>query len=447
MKIHKINQAVLGTAVILLVGCDGGGDSSSSGGMDMTQTPPPPEPQQPEPTTLDGGWQSRLNVLGGYDPMDDLPNDGAFGLTVKRPRGLRATIDVKYHGEAKGRWNAETRRTIESGLRYGFKQWGRHLKGNPEMTFEVNIGTARFRENCGAEASVLACAAAYQHELNTGMWYPTEVVDWFLENWRSGDPERERWAAWVVTALITHEAGHNVGYHQLGGPDAGFHAPDGSGSVMSYDWTSALVTAEDVRYLGPQAQWRGQPTERFTVTKGATSDSIESYGIWIERDMKLDEVVYGPFDGRLKVEDKITVGPFVTGIPNLTARPTGNATWSGDFVGFDIDPSIMALLRADTSLRYTLETNRMGVGISDFEDYYEGNWGTSPLEDQHYNLQCAAGGCSLDTLSKCANGVCTDGEIVQLQWHSHEGDPTGAASGTVNDIDDFFVGAFAAEKD
>ena len=227
----------------------------------------------------------------------------------------------------------------------------------------------------------------------------------------------------------------------------GFHAPDHSGSVMSYDWTSALVTSEDVRHLGPQAQRRGQPKEYFTVTKRATPDSIESYGVWIERDMKLEEVVYGPFNGRLGGKDDITVGPFVTGIPSTTARPTGSATWSGDFVGFDVDPSIMALLRADASLRYTLATERMAVGITDFEDYYAGSWGTSPLEDQHYDLQCAAGGCSLNTLSSCTDGICTEGEIVQLQWHSHEGDATGAAAGTVNDIDDFFVGAFAAEKD
>ena len=430
-------------AALVLAGCGGGG-SSNTRPDDMVEAPPTPTP---EPTTLDGGWQWRPNALGGYDPMDDLPDDGAFGLTVERPQGMRATIRVEYHDEAEGRWDTETRRTIESGLRYGFKQWGRHLIDNPKKTFVVNIGNARFRENCSPRDGVLACAIGYRHELASGMWYPTEIVDWFVENWYSGDPERAQWAAWVVTALMTHEAGHNVGYNQPGGPDVGFHGPVGSGSVMSYDWTSALVTSEDVRHLGPQAQWRGQPKERFTVTKGATPDSVESYGVWIERDMKLEEVVYGPLDGRLGGNDIITVGPFVTGIPSTTARPTGNATWSGDFVGFDIDPSVMALLRADASLRYTLATERMAVGITDFENYYAGSWGTSPLENQHYDLQCAAGGCSLDTLSSCTDGGCTEGELVQLQWHSHEGDATGAAAGTINDIDDFFVGAFAAEKD
>ena len=441
---HNSLITALVAGVIIISGCGGGDGSVRPDSSPPVTTQPQP---QPETTTLDGGWQWRPNELGGYDPMDDLPDDGAFGLTVKRPQGVRATIRVEYHDEAEGRWSAETRRTIEAGLRYGFKQWGRHLVDNPEKTFVVNIGNARFRENCGAQDGVLACALAYRHELTSGMWYPTEMVDWFVAQWHSGDADRAAWAAWVVTSLMTHEAGHNVGYHRPGGPDMGFHAPDGSGSVMSYDWTSALVTSADVRHLGPQARWRGQPRERFTVTKGAAPDSIHSYGIWLERDLILEEVVYGPVNGRLGGTDRITVGPFVTGIPSTTARPTGSATWSGDFVGFDVDPSVMALLRADASLRYTLATERMAVGITGFEDYYDGAWGTSSLENQHYDLQCTAGGCSLDTLSSCIDGTCTDGEIVQLQWHSHEGDATGAAAGTVNDVDDFFVGAFAAEKD
>ena len=53
---------------------------------------------------------------------------------------------------------------------------------NPKRTFVVNVGNARFRENCGAGDGVLACALAYRHELTSGMWYPMEVVDWFVEN-------------------------------------------------------------------------------------------------------------------------------------------------------------------------------------------------------------------------------------------------------------------------
>ena len=118
MRTSFITALVAG--VVIVAGCGGGNGNVRVDPVMPVEPEPQPEPM-PEPTTLDGGWQWRPNVLGGYDPMDDLPNDGAFGLTVERPQGLRATIRVEYHGEAEGRWDAETRQTIESGLRYGFK--------------------------------------------------------------------------------------------------------------------------------------------------------------------------------------------------------------------------------------------------------------------------------------------------------------------------------------
>ncbi len=102
--------------------------------------------------------------------------------------------------------------------------------------------------------------------------------------------------------------------------------------------------------------------------------------------MDIDEFVYGPGNGQLSIEDSITVQPFVDGIPHPTAQPTGSATWSGDFVGFETAETTMALLRADTSLRYALDTNDLAVGITEFENYYDRNWHTSNLADHHYNL-------------------------------------------------------------
>lgn len=378
--------------------------------------------------------------------MDDLPDDGAYGLTVERPQGLRATMDVRYHGEAEGRWNQEEQILIETAFRYAIKEWSPHLKGNPKYTFAVNImGEREFVDTCGDNAR--ACAGFHKHGLSPGSYYPVWFIDDFVQRWTGGDFNGAWEVAWEIGRTMVHEAGHNLGYHYAGGPHGGAHAPDGSGSVMSYDRTTALVMREDVQRLGPKAQWNGQPTENFTVAKGAAPDSIHSYGIWLTRDLTIDEAVYRPGRGRLPIEDIIAVQPFVTGIHNPDTQPTGNVTWSGDFVGFDIHATIMALLRADTSLRYALQTNQMAVGIANFETYYDRSWHTSRLADQNYNLQCAAGGCSLNTFDNCTDAGCTTGANVTALWGSYQGDPTGAAAGTVTDIDNGYTGAFAAKKD
>ena len=83
----------------------------------------------PTSTTLQGFTQWEVNELA-YDPMVDLPRDGTYGLKVVRPEGLQAVLDVVYEPEVRNRWDEDTQLIIESGLRYAFKQWGRHFKGN-----------------------------------------------------------------------------------------------------------------------------------------------------------------------------------------------------------------------------------------------------------------------------------------------------------------------------
>ena len=453
---------LLMAGLFTLAGCGGGGSNTRPDDMSMALPPAPqspiPEALPPEPpatptapapvvteSTLQGFAQFELNELA-YDPMVDLPRDGAYGLKVVRPEGLQAVLDVVYEPEVRDRWDTDTRLIIESGLRYAFKQWGRHFKGNPERTFQVTIGPVGHFARC---PQADACALAYRHDLRTGMWYPAQMVDWFLEHWLSGDEVRRQRAAWVIVALMSHEAGHNAGYYRPGGPDGGGHAPDGSGSIMSYDWTTALVTSADIRRLGPQAEWRGQRPEHFEVSREERTDSIDSWGVWITRDLVLSETVSARGNGSLGGIDVMSVTPFVKGTASQNHRLRGNATWSGDFLGFDLDYQTMALLRADAGLHYVFDDERMTARFTDFEQHFAGGWSESSILDQSYVLDCTTGGCVYEKAGvSCLGGEATCGSVeVRTQWYAHEGDPSGYVAGVVNDDVEKYAGAFAAEKD
>ena len=145
----------------------------------------------------------------------------------------------------------------------------------------------------------------------------------------------------------------------------------------------------------------------------------------------------------------MSVTPFVKGTASPNHSLIGNATWSGDFLGFDLDYRTMALLRADAGLRYAFDDARMTARFTDFEQHYNGGWNESTIADQSYVLNCAAGGCVYEKAGvSCLGGEATCGGVeVRTQWYAHEGDPSGYVAGVVNDDTERYAGAFAAEKE
>ena len=128
--------------------------------------------------------------------------------------------------------------------------------------------------------------------------------------------------------------------------------------------------------------------------------------------------------------------PIVYGTPSAHHELTGNATWTGEFVGFNFNPAEMTALTADAEMAYSFAENEIDVAIGNFATWlgdtaYAEDWG--PFV---YVAPCSDGGC----------GARWDGYVVDVGFYEHEGDPSGYAAGRLHDALAGYAGAFGGDK-
>ena len=458
-------------AAMTLAGCGGG-----NGGVrpDMVQPPPQTGPE-PEPgagpaetTTLEGFRQWEYNAYA-FDPQTNLPFDGTGGMRVIRPPGAQVTINIEYADGIAGRlegpnwrYSVEAQERlllavafIETAVWTGYKQWARHLDGT--HTVDVLVGYQGI-ERCSHSA--IACYIPALDKVVFG-------EQWLLENYLSLHVGRALGIEGIESAVFsglvfvaTHEAAHQFGYQHPRGDSAGCggedrcHGPIGSGSVTSYDTLrggSSRYAPDigDVRHIDGGV-WNPNAVDRYKVSKAPAVPSIVEFGYWLDHDF----VVSGStapgqsWGGTFSVLNAVTVEPFITGTPSMNHGLRGNASWNGDFVGYDLVETEMAALTADVALEYSFDTQSMDMAVYDFRSWL-GDTSTSIGGRYEYALTCTSAICSYEKAgTPCLGGTATCGGIsVQTRFYPHGSDPSAYAGGVVNDDAEKYAGAFAATKD
>ena len=459
------------TTAFLLSACSGGGGGKPTPAEPTS--PPTDEPTQPrESETQSGDWlvQDNTASLEYYaNPQIDLPRHGRDGLQVERPQGGAAVPHLNFSPLLSDRlepsWrfdnNALARLNV-AGLwlwqltNQAYLQWTRHLNYDPG-SLAVQVGDLG---NLTCHGEGIAC---YDPDSNTVIL----SQDWIAENYANfqrslatENVDAFRNVRDELFLVLTHEAGHQFGYMNpsgttdgCGGENNRCHAPYGSGSVIGYDIlvggsSRYHVTEEDIRHI-PNAKWKGDNVDYYTVRKPGDSSSIDSWGVWIDHRFKVDgRTAPGrPYGGNLSIVDEIAGTGWVRGKPSENVSLTTTADWSGEdnFLGVDLDPTFLgALLRADANLRYTFGNRpNLNLRVNNFEAHYASDgiatWHDHNFLDEgwgdfSYNMDCTSGGCS--------------GDSVEAQWYADDaGDPSGWVGGVVSDQDNAYVGSFVAEKD
>ena len=141
--------------------------------------------------------------------------------------------------------------------------------------------------------------------------------------------------------------------------------------------------------------------------------------------------------GTFDLVNDIWIYPFVEGTPSADHGLTGNATWSGDFVGFNFNELEMTALTADAELAYSFEDSAVGVAIGDFVSWVEDTPHAEAWGPFSYFAPCSAEGCTAEW----------DGYALEVGFYEHEADPSGYAAGGLHDWLAGYAGAFGAEKD
>ncbi len=468
--------------ITLLTGC-GGSDHSVTQPLIVPpknrQTPPLNNPVQPTELQLHRSeqligsnmvsLQSRDSHWWHANPQIDLPRNGQDGLIVERPPIGGAAIPLirfspRLQDSLEPSWRfdslARDRLTFVGWLlwkisNWAYMQWTRHLDYNPNI-LALQVGNEGLI-NCHG-GRVIACYNPFVNAvILSDSWFRENYIKLLLSYVFEDKSNRDE----VISELLwvlTHEAGHQFGYRNPAGTTDGCghahrcHAPYGSGSVLSYDHLVGrsmryYVTHEDIRHI-PNATWNGNDIDRYTVSKPGMSESIDSWGIWIDHFFNVEgQTAPGRMSGgSFDIVDGILGTGWVRGKPSANISLTGAATWSGEdnFLGTDLNPSyIGALLRADASLRFTFgDQSRLNLRVNNFEAHYAGidgvatwykrnspEWG-----DFSYNMVCTHSGC----LSTSA----------EAKWYANDsGDPSGWVGGVVSDPSNNYVGSFVAEKD
>ena len=448
-------------AAIALAGAVVLGGCGTSPDEDWTQGLSRPESSRGEGSQGFGsGARAQGNNLNALDPMTDLPSDGTDGLVVVRPEGAKVTINLEYapgiQGVAEGpNWASDPAAIerlnrmalfIESAVWTGYKQWARHLDGT--YVVDVLVGE-KADELCGH--SNLACYVPDRDKVILG-------TGWLLENYNKlhrrgqyfGMPGVEVDVASELVWVATHEAAHQFSYRHPQGNTAGCgnsrdrcHAPRGSGSVVSYDTLEGgrsqyAPSPEDVAHIAG-GRWNEEPTDVYLVAREGVPESVRGYGYWLVHDFHVEGVTdWGrSAGGSFDLVNNIRVYPFVEGEPSPSHGLTGSATWTGDFVGFNFNPTEMTALTADAEMVYSFAENAMGVAIDNFATWlgdtaYAQDWG--PFT---YFAPCSAARCAAEW----------DGYAVDVGFYQHERDPSGYAAGRLYDWLAGYAGAFGGEKD
>lgn len=454
-------------SLLTLTACGGGGGGD---GPTVTRPTTPEEPTPAQTVTLDGFRQWEVNIYA-FDPQTDLPSNGTDGMRVSRPQGAQVTINLEYADGIERRlegpnWrnnlDAQARLNlaatfIEVAVWTGYKQWARHLDGT--YTVDVLVGHQGI-ERCSH--SSLACYIPALDKVVFG-------EQWLLENYVSLHVGRalgiEDIESAVFSSLVfvaTHEAAHQFGYQHPSGDSEGCgprpaprcHGPIGSGSVTSYDTLRGLSSRyapdrEDVQHIDGGA-WNPNAVDRYKVSKAPTAPSILEFGYWLDHNFEVSgwTLAGQPWGGTFDVRNVVAATPFITGTPSADHELSGNASWSGDFVGYDLLETEMAALTADVALEYAFDTQGMDLAVYDFESWL-GDSSTFIGGRYEYGLACTSAGCSYEQAgTPCFDGNATCGGIsVQTRFYPHGGDASAYAGGVVNDDAEKYVGAFVAAKD
>ncbi len=463
----------------LLTSCGGGGSSRTDL---VPERPIPPQNGSVRATELQLHRSAQLVEFNlnpsefmdsqwwHANPQIDLPSHGRDGLRVERPSIGGAIVPFvqlspRLQDSLEPGWrfdsNARGRLRFTGWLlwklsNWAYTQWTRHLDYDPNI-LALQVG-AQGSLNChGGRAR-----ACYNPAVNAVILSDS----WIIQNYSKlfisailGDEEGLGEVAQELLWVMTHEAGHQFGYRNPAGitegcgtPSDRCHAPDGSGSVISYDPLKGrsaryYVTREDIRHI-PNATWNGNEVDRYTVSMSGVPDSIDSWGIWIDHRFNVEgQTAPGQtFGGNFDLVDEIIGTGWVRGKPSMDVSLTGTATWSGkdNFLGIDLDPSYLgALLRADANLRFTFRDRAsLNLRVNNFEAHYAGlngiaTWHNHNLSDRgdfSYNMDCTSGGCS--------------GTGAEAKWYASDtGDPSGWVGGVVSDRNNNYTGSFVAEKD
>lgn len=391
----------------LIVGCGGGGGGGNnqtigSGSSEPEPNPPSivttePAPTQPEPAPtetepaptetgitrsveLDYDFVDDYIEVGNFDEslswyanlQVDLPDDGDYGLTVTRPlNGKPVAVNITISPYSNYILSNEMKEVLGIFATSAYMQWSRHLTIDPGP-LELQIGEIPSSHCHGA-------VACYRSDVN-------KVIlgeQWLIDNdfglksgWRNaGNIYSELF--WV----ISHEAGHQFGYYNPNGiadgcgGGSGCHAPYGSGSVMSYDLSVGNnaryeVTKEDIDLI-PGGLYNDSPLDLYEVyADGETGSGIEKYGVWLGHTFSIDGIADPQFNNWFHITDMIASGGWINGTPTNNI-PTGNTTYTGDFLGTDMNTRFLgSLIRADVNLRYTFSSNKMNLNIDNFEAHY-----------------------------------------------------------------------------
>lgn len=248
--------------------------------------------------------------------------------------------------------------------------------------------------------------------------------------------------------VATHEAAHQFRYWHPSGDTSGCggvtrcHGPVGSGSVTSYDTLRGLSSRyapdrEDVRHIDGGV-WNPNAVDRYKVSKAPAAPSIVEFGYWLDHDFAVSgSTLFGrPWGGTFDLLNALTVTPFVTGTPSANHELRGNASWDGDFVGYDLRADEMTALTADVELGYAFATRRMDLAVHDFWSWL-GDSPTSIGGRYNYELTCTSAMCSYEDQAT----------FVETRFYPHGGDPSAYVGGVVNDDAERYAGAFAATKD
>ena len=447
-------------ATIALVGAVVLGGCGTSPDEDWTQGLSRPAPSQSDGSQGFGsGARAQGNNLDALDPMTDLPSDGTDGLVVMRPQGAEVYVNLEYapgiEGVAEGpNWASDPEAVqrlqtmalfIEAAVWTGYKQWARHLEGT--YVVDVLVGYDG-DERCGHSA--LACYNPRLNKVILGEGWLRENYDELHKGRNYGVPGVEVDVFSELVWVATHEAAHQFDYRHPQGNTSGCgssrvrcHAPRGSGSVVSYDTLERgrsryAPSPEDVAHIAG-GRWNDEPTDVYLVAREGVPESVLGYGYWLVHDFHVEGATdWGrEAGGTFDLVNHIAVYPFVEGTPSVHHGLSGNATWTGEFVGFNFNPTAMTALTADADMVYSFADNAMGVAIDNFVTWlgdtaHPRDWG--PFS---YFATCSAGGCTAEW----------GGYAVDVGFYQHEGDPSGYATGRLYDWLAGYAGAFGGEKD
>ena len=358
---------VIALVVVFLSGC-GGGNGSDGQQVPLPQVPQISDKESIESQSLevDNGKITREEQPSNWyaNPLADLPKNGQDGLQVElsRPKGkyilkmryvpgvlenLSTSITNGGLGGSTGNSNEIKRfqHFLWQTANKAYLQWTRHLDYDPE-SITIIVG-----EDCGGNGIIISILACYSRNNDVVILTSFEVQK--IYRWFRGSATLREQAKQEIFSVLTHEAGHQFHYSNPRGNNEGCgnnaicHAPEGSGSVISYDHNSHhqllsvryYVTQEDIRHI-PNASWNDDDVDNYRVWQDNEFTYVDKWGIWINHRFKVDGMTTPgfPHGGRLSIIDKIEAAGWIEGRRSVGVNLTQSATWGGtdNFLGVDL---------------------------------------------------------------------------------------------------------------